>query len=1004
MSASADAVSSLKPERAKRSLFKGLNRLSPFARMSARFHIVVGLTSLVASAMLVAIFTGIVPDRRVEEVQSRIALAESVTVLGSSLLRNGELAGLRFSLEFIVAQNSDIHAIKLNRRSGGEYRFLAPESSSADGIERNVITDDIRVPVLQRNRPWGELVMQFVSSRNEPLYIRYLNSRWAIIGFMTLLCFPLFYFFLGKVLKELNPSTAVPSRVRSALDTIAEALLVLDVKGNIVLANAAFMDLTGKSLEELLGQQAQSMPWQGSDSFVWEEALFNAEPTRHDRVRFTSLEGKLCTFQVNCSPVITAEDQVGGVLISMDDITQLEEQEILLRESKQVAEEASKAKSTFLSTMSHEIRTPMNSILGFTEVMRRGKRQNESERQEYLSTIASSGQHLLELINDVLDLSKVESGAMEIELLPCDCAMIANDVKRVMQSKADEKSIGLVLDLASSLPNQIIADASRLRQILINLVGNAIKFTDSGQVILKLYTSVDEESSAALINIAIEDSGIGMTPDQQDKIFDAFSQADSSIARRFGGTGLGLSISRQLTQAMQGELSVSSVEGKGSTFKVVLPFNTDDYELLSPETIRRSFSVVQDEQQVVWEINRSRVLVVDDGAENRQLLNIVLSDLGLDVVLAKDGLEGVNTLFGTGESDAFDIVLMDIQMPVMDGYEAVKVMRERGTTMPVVALTANAMKGFEQTVLAAGFSHYMVKPIDLDGLSALLARLLGGTQRLVDIEPIHVNTDQDLTEVLPESDTAPSASLSAAELDNDNSGDVFSTLSMVDERFIPIVEDFSLRVESRLGELESAVCNKDWKTLNDIGHWLKGSSGSVGLDALVPQGIALQTASGNEDIRACGEAIEYIRALQKRIVADPASARASSVPTATTLSDKDNNDTDDSQPVFSSLPVNLPDFHEVVVLFMDRLEEQMKDLHKAVDEKNVKQIADITHWLRGSGGSVGYADYAGLCNRLQASAENSLPSLSADLAALVEFNDRVFAGWALTPVPDAGES
>lgn len=1002
MSASAaDAVSSLKPVPSKSSLLHSLRKLSPFGRMSARFHIVIGLTSLVASSSLVAIFLGVIPDRRVDELQSRIVLAESITALGSTLLRDGELAGLRFSLEFIVTQNEDIHAIKLKRRSGGEYQFLSPDSRSAYETGLDVRTDDVRVPVLQRNRPWGELTVQYVSSKNQPLYKQYLGSRWAVIGFISLLCFPLFYVFLGKVLKELNPSAAVPSRVRSALDTIGAALLVLDVRGNIVLANAAFMELTDKTIDQLIGQPAQSLQWQGSDSFVWEDALYKAEPTRHDKVRFSTTDGALRTFFVNCSPVFTAEDEVGGVLISMDDITQLEEQEVMLRESMEIAEQANSAKSTFLSTMSHEIRTPMTAILGFTEVMRRGRNHSESERQGYLATIASSGQHLLELINDVLDLSKVESGAMDIEELPCDCAMIANDVVQVMRSKADEKDIGLELELASSLPAQIIGDPSRLRQIMINLVGNAIKFTEEGQVTIKLFTSTQTGSSEPMINVDVVDSGIGMTPDQQAKIFDAFSQADNSIARRFGGTGLGLSISRQLTEAMQGELSVTSVEGVGSTFRVTLPFNTDDYQLLEPEAIRQSFNTTSEHTHSVWDINTARVLVVDDGAENRQLLNIVLGDLGLDVVLAENGQEGVNTLFSNDGDDAFDVVLMDIQMPVMDGYEAVALMRERGATLPIVALTANAMKGFEQTVLAAGFSHYMVKPIDLDRLSGLLARLLGGTERVVEEQPAQVASVSHDDQAQLESE--PDAELSKA-TDNEASGSLISELAVADERFVPIIEEFRERVAQRLVELQAAADGRDWKTLNDIGHWLKGSSSSVGLDALVQPGSVLQSAAGDENVDACIDAIQTIKAMQLRIVADPTLADSQSGEPNETVAGADTGDESEVEPVFSTLPVEMPAFYEVVNLFMGRLHDQMKDLRIAVDTVDIKQISDITHWLRGSGGSVGYTDYTTLCNTLQASAENSSPSLKDDLTAIERFNNRVFAGWALTPVPDSGKS
>ncbi len=967
-----------------------VSRLWPFPRMSARLHIVVGLTSLVGSSTLLALFLGLIPDKQLQEQQSRITLAESITILGSALLKNGDLTDLRYSLEFIIEQNPSIHAMRLERRSGGEYQFLSAAASATDASSAPILTSDVTVPIVQRNRPWGELVVEFVSTANAPRYRQWLDTRWAIIGFISIVCFPLFYFFLGKVLKELNPSSAVPSRVRSALDTIAEALLVLDIRGNIVLANSAFIELTGQSMEQLMGQPAKQLPWENSESYVWEDALNGSESTRHEKVRFTDLEGVQRSFIVNCSPVITAQDEVGGVLVSMDDITQLEKQEVQLRESMELAEEANSAKSSFLSNMSHEIRTPMTAILGFTEVMRRNNRQTEGERQEYLNTIAKSGQHLLELINDVLDLSKVESGAMEVEELPCQCAEIANDVIRVMQAKADEKSIGLSLDIATALPDAIHADPSRLRQVITNLVGNAIKFTDSGDVIVRLSASDSDTQQEAHVVIEVTDSGIGMSEDQQLKIFDAFAQADTSIARRFGGTGLGLSISRQLTEAMQGQLSVSSEPDVGSTFRISLPFNNDKYELLAPEALIKLLAEGEQKINMVWDINPSRVLVVDDGPENRQLLSIVLGDMGLSVDLANNGQEGVDALFNATGDLAYDAVLMDIQMPVMDGYTAASTMRERGATLPVVALTANAMKGFEEKVLASGFSHYMPKPIDIDKLGALLAKLLGGVER------------QELPRVVPDTPAEQTPSK-----EHVSTQSIVSELARSDSRFIPIVEDFRLRLSQRTVELRAMIESEDWQSIHDFGHWLKGSASSVGLNPLAAPGIDLETAADAQNSASCISALAAIDHLQHLIVADPAESLAQAGVTISTSAEDEGSEMADvslinqDEPVFSDLPVELPEFYEVVSLFVEKLQQQMQTLHEVVASNDMQSVADIAHWLRGSGGNVGYLEYLTLCDRLELSAQQALPTLNGDLAALEHFNQRVLSGWQKTLKPEA---
>ena len=998
MSAPAGTVSAAAASKDDTTWRSRIRERLPIPRMSARFHIVFGLTSLVASTALMAIFIGLIPDRQEGERQSRIILAESITTLGSALLRNGEVAGLRYSLEFLVAQNPDIHAITLKRRSGGEYQFLSDAARSADELIRQVKTDDVTVPILQRQRPWGELLVQFVSADNLPLYRQYLNSRWAVISFMSLLCFPLFYIFLGKVLKELNPSAAVPSRVRSALDTIAEALLVLDVKGNIVLANAAFLDLTEKTMEQLLGQPAGSLQWEGAETHVWEGSLYKGVPSRHDKVRFTNAKGQLRTFIINCSPVFTADDAVGGVLISMDDITRLEEQEVLLRESMEVAEKANSAKSIFLSNMSHEIRTPMTAILGFTEVMKRNRDHSESDRQGYLSTIANSGQHLLELINDVLDLSKVESGAMDIEQIPCDCAAIVNDVLRVLRSKADEKGVSLQMDLASALPQHIISDPSRVRQIMVNLVGNAIKFTDDGGVIVRLRAGSAPDGATPVLHMEVIDSGIGMSPTQQDNIFDAFAQADSSIARRFGGTGLGLSISRQLCAAMNGTLEVESEEGHGSTFRVSIPFNCDDYEMIDPERIERSLAATQHQEHVVWDINPAKVLVVDDGAENRQLMSILLGDMGIDVELAENGQLGVDALFA--EQAGFDLVFMDIQMPVMDGYQAVNVIRQRGATLPVIALTANAMKGFESDLLMAGFSHYMVKPIELDKLGSLLVELLGGTERTVSHETTEEASTADEQTAIDSTGNVHATKSPGAVMDTRHKRRLISDLAESDERFIPIVAEFTERLAERLIEMREATDDCDWQALSDIGHWLKGSAASVGLESLALSGRALEVAAADKSQHNCSDVIDTITGMQQRIVADPAQVPANM--RTQRSNDVVVSDADEvlTGPVFTTLPVEMPEFYEVVGLFIDRLHDQMQSLRVAVDTSDNEEILEVVHWLRGSGGNVGFADYLPLCDQMEHSAENALPTLHQNLQQIENLTSRVLEGWNITPAPD----
>jgi len=343
--------------------------------------------------------------------------------------------------------------------------------------------------------------------------------------------------------------------------------------------------------------------------------------------------------------------------VSLDDVTDLEEKEKELRTARDAAEEANKSKSDFLSNMSHEIRTPMTAILGFTEV----------------------------------------------------------------RVRAVEKDIGLEIEIPEALPEVIQTDAGRLRQIITNLVGNAIKFTEEGgvKIILRTYT----ENGKELFAIDVKDSGIGMNEKQQEAVFTPFVQADSSITRRFGGTGLGLSISRKLAQALGGDILLASEAGVGTTFTAVIDLVTEgEVKILQPDELMAQFEVAESEEQTHWEFPECRVLIIDDAAENRELLTLVLDDLGISTETAEDGAVGVEK----ATASHYDVILSDIQMPVMDGYQAVAAMREKGLEQPIIALTANAMKGYEERILKAGFSHYMTKPIDIDALSKLLAELIGG--------------------------------------------------------------------------------------------------------------------------------------------------------------------------------------------------------------------------------------------------------------------------------------
>lgn len=955
--------------------------------LPARFHIAFGLSSLVTSFILLAIFLGFIPDRHEAVAQGQMDLSESIAASTSVLLERGMLAEIRSSLEFIIERNSSLTAVEMVRLRNTST-VLFGELTDTESIA------GIKVPLFRSQRQWGELKFHFADTASDGYLDQWRNSRFGLMFFISLISIPAFYFYLGKMLKELNPSTAVPGRVRSALDTIAEALIVVDKRGNIVLANAAFASLNGLPAETLMGTQVDTLAWQGKgetdDYLPWKPVLDSGEATRNAMVGFTDAEGVVRKFMVNCSPVTGDKGSVGGVLISMDDITLLEEKEMLLRKSMEAAEDANLAKSAFLSNMSHEIRTPMTAILGFTEVLKRGLNLTREERQRHLSTISRSGQHLLELINDVLDLSKVESGAMDVESIPTSIGQLAHEVNKVLRVKAEEKNINLELIIQTTLPEHIQSDPSRLRQIMTNLVGNAIKFTEDGMVKLELSYDAGQE----VVLVAVSDTGIGMNAKQQASIFDAFTQADSSITRRFGGTGLGLSISRKLAEALGGSITVASVPGKGSTFMVTVPTgDIRNVPLLTADEVIASFDSLEDSAGITWKFPRAELLVVDDAPENRELLDVLLSDLGLSVSLAENGKEAVDLV----TENEYALILMDIQMPVMDGYEAVAVMREQGIDTPIVALTANAMKGYEQKILSAGFSHYQTKPIDLDKLTSLLAILLGGVAVDSDEDTLTNSDDADSSGAMSEweVDMIPTAS----DQEHDQSP-ILSSLIADNPRFKPIVENFIKKLSIELSSMQVMQESQDWAQLKDKAHWLKGSGGTVGFTQLFEPAKALEDAALAQDSDASDQLMRNIISLSERLSSE---TLVTSVVGAQSVDERcvtntaeaaSENTAEVDTPIVSVLIDQNPKFESIVERFIDRLQEQIQIMDEAYQHNDWTTMADIAHWLKGSGGSVGFPGFTEIAASLETSARaEAADDVGEGIEMVKQYTRRILAGW-----------
>lgn len=393
-----------------------------------------------------------------------------------------------------------------------------------------------------------------------------------------------------------------------------------------------------------------------------------------------------------------------------------------LEGANEAAKAASRAKSEFLANMSHEIRTPMTAILGFSDVLL-GNLTHE-EAVAAANTIKRNGGYLLRLINDILDLSKIEAEKLDVEHIPCSPNRILFDIESLMGVRAAAKNLGLVIQCDGPVPSTIHTDPTRLRQILINLIGNAIKFTEVGEirVIARL---LDAESEKPKMQFEIRDPGVGMTEKQMANLFMPFTQADSSTTRKFGGTGLGLTISKRLAAMLGGDLEATSTLGKGSTFTVTIDTGPLDGQEMPSQAVALAKPAEKTTEPTAHHKVKldCRVLLVEDGPDNQRLIAFVLKKAGAQVTVAENGQVALDCVHAAqGEETPFDVILMDMQMPVLDGYEATRILRSEGYAGPIIALTAHAMTSDRQTCLDAGCTDYMTKPIDRDTLIPLVAQ------------------------------------------------------------------------------------------------------------------------------------------------------------------------------------------------------------------------------------------------------------------------------------------
>jgi PAS domain S-box-containing protein len=799
----------------------------------------------VFTLVLLAQILNLLPDRNTPIMKARQLQTQTLAMTGTAMASSKkQLRDFRKVLEHAVEADDSLLSAGLRTPDKKLLIEIAEHNSKWAFPAHGKSTDKYMfVPIFQGDKDFGQLELRYKALTNAASLLTSPIMRFGACLFAASLL--IFYVILGRTLKQLDPRGAVPKHVREAFDQMAEGLIVMDRNSSIMMANSKFGALVGIEPDNLVGQNCSEFPWAETSELPWEQAVRSQQSVSNLTLQIEDQTSTPRTFSVSAAPVFSGKGACRGVMVTFDDITALEEHKLELIEARKIADAANEAKSNFLSRMSHEIRTPMNAIIGYADILREGV-ANQADQNQYLSTIHSSGEHLMTLINDILDLSKIEAGQMTLENRRFSIAPLLVQVIDTLRLQTDQKDLELKLKIEGSIPQQIDSDETRLRQVLINIIGNAVKFTKRGGVMVVARMTEDGKQ----LEFDIADTGVGIPQSALQNIFKPFSQADSSVTRNFGGTGLGLTICKELTEAMGGSISVRSQENAGTVFSFSINPGeiTDQTQWLSDDNLH---SLAQDRVETNpanLKFRNGHALIVDDGKTNRKLAGLLLKRCGLTFEEAANGQEAIALI----ETRQFDIVLMDISMPVMDGLTAASILREKGIAIPLVALTAMASQEERTRCLEQGFDEFLPKPIRTPNLIQILQKYLP-----LPIESKNALTSpQDLPSKTIEVDPLQGNSLKLPDV-------VRSTLPM-DEEIKELLIDYVQRLRVRLGDIDEAWNSGNIEDLKAHAHWLAGSSGTIGLNEFVQPAKEIQNSDGSNSGRIA-QLLKHIHDLFERI-------------------------------------------------------------------------------------------------------------------------------------------
>ncbi|MCD6011745.1 MAG: domain S-box protein [Flavipsychrobacter sp.] len=612
---------------------------------------------------------------------------------------------------------------------------------------------------------------------------------------------------------DITERKKIEEKYKGIIENMNLGMIELDKDEHIIYANQRFCTMSGYEIQELMGKTATDLFLRGVSLKRTRDQLSKQRYGIHTNYELAvqTKNGENKWWLTSATPLFNTDETVVGTISIHLDITEQKKMEGQLKEAKQLADRSSKSKDIFLTNMSHEIRTPLNAIMGLGKLL--SKSELNAQQKNYLQGIESASTNLLGIVNDLLDFSKIEAGKITLENISFSLETIAEQVVSILTHKAEEKGLLLYQETDKRIAPVLMGDPFRVNQVFMNMVSNAIKFTEKGTVCLKAFLLEEKEDWQKLL-VIIEDTGVGIKEEYLNTIFDKFTQEDETVVRKFGGTGLGMSITKQLMELMGGTISVTSKKNVGTTISLTFSFKKG-----TAKVFEKKRTVKTD----TGNISNKKILLVEDNGLNRLLAYTILTDYGAIISEAENGLQAIDMM----RKDSYDMVLMDIQMPVMDGIQATKIIRsEINKSIPILALTANAIKGKEHQFIEAGMNDFIFKPYNEMNLVNPIAKWLNksGEAPAPKFEPARVREDEqaELKNPAQEIPSGPLYDLSK-----------LLVMGRNDENFIKkMLNLFIGETPPAVEKMVEAYKTGDYATVKYYAHRMKPSITNLGINTL----------------------------------------------------------------------------------------------------------------------------------------------------------------------------